>query len=346
MTATKRIAKPNPTNISWATHTFNPLYKNISHELGRVAHGCNKVSPACSNCYSELMNVEQRFLGDGKPYKGISYNDMYFDRPSLKELSKGKKQKAIFICSMTDWAAVNEFVRMDDAVDLLQACATSKHLCYLLTKRAECLPEILRLWQIKYRVDEWPPNVWLGFTAENQKWFDKRWQHFTDEDGVLGRFSDVNVFVSYEPALDRLVLPESFYYNPYRVGHREPTHEPLIIKYRDNGTAYSPELEFKKLNTSGGRWLIAGGESGTKARKYSDLKKWFVDIKNQCNKSGVKFFFKQWGTYIPKLNEWIVPGAIETAQEHQHDMVNGARRKDNDLLFGQAFKDTPLNRGS
>jgi len=325
MTSVKRIAKPNPTNISWATHTFNPLYKNVSHELGRVAHGCNKVSPACSNCYSELMNMQQRFLGDGKPYKGISYNDMYFDRPSLKELSKGKKQKAIFICSMTDWAAVNEFVRMDDAVDLLQACATSKHLCYLLTKRAECLPEILRLWQIKYRVDEWPRNVWLGFTAEDQKWFDKRWQHFTDEDGVLGRFGDVNVFVSYEPALGALVLPYSFY--PELTSFCSDT----------NGINYV----YKK-----NRWLIAGGESGTNARKFTDLKKWFVDIKNQCVNNGVLFHFKQWGMYIPKLNEWIVPGAIETAQEHQHDMVNGARRKDNDLLFGQAFKDTPLNGGN
>ena len=224
------------------------------------------------------------------------------------------------------------------------------------------MPEILRLWQIKYRVDEWPPNVWLGFTAENQKWFDKRWQHFTDEaDGVLGRFPDVNVFVSYEPALGGLVLPDSFIKSVYHSFAKNGMDYELnhgVNCYCDDCMGLSKlmtnkthlyGIEYKNYNngwlygTKHGRWLIAGGESGTKARKYSDLKKWFVDIKNQCTKSGVKFFFKQWGTYIPKLNEWIVPGAIETAQEHQHDMVNGARRKDNDLLFGQAFKDTPLN---
>jgi protein gp37 len=40
-------------------------------------------------------------------------------------------------------------------------------------------------------------------------------------------------------------------------------------------------------------WVIAGGESGPKARPIR--REWVVDIKNQCREADVPFFFKQWG---------------------------------------------------
>jgi len=40
-------------------------------------------------------------------------------------------------------------------------------------------------------------------------------------------------------------------------------------------------------------WIIVGGESGPKARTMK--KDWVLDIRDQCNKANVKFFFKQWG---------------------------------------------------
>ena len=40
-------------------------------------------------------------------------------------------------------------------------------------------------------------------------------------------------------------------------------------------------------------WVIVGGESGSQSRAMK--KSWVVDIKNQCEKSKVAFFFKQWG---------------------------------------------------
>jgi len=45
-------------------------------------------------------------------------------------------------------------------------------------------------------------------------------------------------------------------------------------------------------------WVIVGGESGAKARLMK--KEWVLDIKDQCEKSGVKFFFKQWGGFHKK----------------------------------------------
>lgn len=50
-----------------------------------------------------------------------------------------------------------------------------------------------------------------------------------------------------------------------------------------------------KLNLDGIDWVIVGGESGVNARPMKE--EWVLNIKEQCEKQGVAFFFKQWGTY-------------------------------------------------
>jgi protein gp37 len=52
------------------------------------------------------------------------------------------------------------------------------------------------------------------------------------------------------------------------------------------------------LDLDGIDWVIAGGESGPGARKMRE--EWVRDIRDQCTKSGVAFFFKQWGGLRPK----------------------------------------------
>ena len=47
------------------------------------------------------------------------------------------------------------------------------------------------------------------------------------------------------------------------------------------------------LDLSGIDWVIVGGESGPGAREMK--KKWVVDIRDQCERENVLFFFKQWG---------------------------------------------------
>lgn len=48
-----------------------------------------------------------------------------------------------------------------------------------------------------------------------------------------------------------------------------------------------------KLNLKNIDWVIVGGESGRKPRPMK--KEWVLDIKQQCEKKNVAFFFKQWG---------------------------------------------------
>ncbi|MCZ2357674.1 MAG: phage Gp37/Gp68 family protein [Bacteroidia bacterium] len=47
------------------------------------------------------------------------------------------------------------------------------------------------------------------------------------------------------------------------------------------------------LNLKGIDWVIVGGESGRTPRPMK--KEWVMDIKEQCKKKDVAFFFKQWG---------------------------------------------------
>lgn len=53
-----------------------------------------------------------------------------------------------------------------------------------------------------------------------------------------------------------------------------------------------------KLELSGIHWVIAGGESGPRARPLKP--EWIRDIRDQCVDADVRFFFKQWGGIRPK----------------------------------------------
>lgn len=47
------------------------------------------------------------------------------------------------------------------------------------------------------------------------------------------------------------------------------------------------------FSLKGIHWVIVGGESGPRARPMT--KEWVLAIRDKCRKSGVPFFFKQWG---------------------------------------------------
>lgn len=53
-------------------------------------------------------------------------------------------------------------------------------------------------------------------------------------------------------------------------------------------------------------WVIVGGESGPRARPMDP--RWVIDIRNQCVRAGVAFFFKQWGGRSPKTGGRLLEG--------------------------------------
>ncbi|MDE2968134.1 MAG: phage Gp37/Gp68 family protein [Chloroflexota bacterium] len=56
-----------------------------------------------------------------------------------------------------------------------------------------------------------------------------------------------------------------------------------------------PLLGALDLDLHGIHWVIAGGESGPRARAMDP--NWVRSVRDQCAGAGVPFFFKQWGAY-------------------------------------------------
>ncbi|MFC3894457.1 DUF5131 family protein [Lentzea rhizosphaerae] len=69
--------------------------------------------------------------------------------------------------------------------------------------------------------------------------------------------------------------------------------EPLIGPLRD-------------INLEHVDWVIVGGESGANARAVDE--EWIVDIRDQCSRADVAFFFKQWGGRTPKAGGRLLQG--------------------------------------
>src|SRR5579875_3165294 len=75
-------------------------------------------------------------------------------------------------------------------------------------------------------------------------------------------------------------LPRVGYLRQAAVAHRFLSVEPLL---EDLG----------RIDLSGIDWVIAGGESGARARPMQPA--WIRSLREQCRAAGVPFFFKQWG---------------------------------------------------
>jgi len=74
----------------------------------------------------------------------------------------------------------------------------------------------------------------------------------------------------------------------FRIDHLRETA--AHIKFISLEPLLGPILD---LDLTGIDWVIVGGESGPGARPMK--KEWVTDIRDQCLKSDVAFFFKQWG---------------------------------------------------
>lgn len=61
-----------------------------------------------------------------------------------------------------------------------------------------------------------------------------------------------------------------------------------------------------ELNLRGIDWVIVGGESGPGARPMEQV--WVMEIKEQCRKARVPFFFKQWGGFSKKKSGRLLQG--------------------------------------
>lgn len=260
------------TSIEWTDYTFN------------ICWGCQRVSPACKFCYAETFS-KRVGLDLWKPQgERRTFGAKYWAEPLKwdRKAAKAGVRYRVFCCSMADVFEDHPTVA-GERPKLWELIAKTPNLDWLLlTKRPENV-EAMVPWHT-----DWPANVWLGTTVENQEYADIRIPLLISTSARLK-------FVSYEPALGPVNFdPPTCTY----CGEQEAV-------YGDDGaTPFCPECDSEMgfgawLNplNDGIAWVIGGGESGPQARAMHP--EWMRDARDQCKEAGVPFLFKQWGEWRP-----------------------------------------------
>lgn len=118
--------------------------------------------------------------------------------------------------------------------------------------------------------DQPPANVWIGTTVEDQERADQRIPELLKIPAKVR-------FLSCEPLLG-------------------PVDLSLWLPDQDADQDTTAFHSFHHPEDSL-HWIIAGGESGPRARPSNP--DWFRSLRDQCQAAGVPFFFKQWGEWLP-----------------------------------------------
>lgn len=103
--------------------------------------------------------------------------------------------------------------------------------------------------------------------------------------------------------------------------------------------SYEPAIGPLRLPAEGSRpdWIICGGESGKNARPMTP--NWARDIRNDCERDGVAFFFKQWGSF--QSNPLVVEQGMTLSAAKAVGDGNG---KGGALLDGRLWREHPIRQ--
>lgn len=160
-------------SIEWTESTWNPLT------------GCTKISPGCKHCYAERMAHRLQAMGSANYRNGFT---LTLHEHVLEYPLRWKKPQMIFVNSMSD--LFHEDVPLDFILRVFDVMRRSYwHIFQVLTKRS------VRLMELNTEID-WPPNVWMGVSVENQKYM-YRIDHLRNTDAHIK-------FLSLEPLLGPL----------------------------------------------------------------------------------------------------------------------------------------------
>ena len=345
------------TKIQWTDATWNPMT------------GCTRVSPGCENCYIDWappFRIEGRHFtetcehcgGDGfEPMTGKfreshsctncsgegevrsnaigSSTGVRLHPDRLDQPLRWRRPRRVFVNSLSDLfheQVPDEYIARIFAVMAL----APQHTFQCLTKRHGRMRSLLSSQGFRHEVARamdairsaratgrtqqsvavdppWPLlNVWLGVTVEDQKRADLRIPALLDTPAAVR-------FLSCEPLLGRVRLCScdgaafETQKHPFIVNDSCPLHGSVRVD-----------------------WVIAGGESGPDARPMHP--DWARSLRDQCQKIGVPFFFKQWGEWAP--DEWV------DAEEVRHVGRKLGKRAAGRDLDGRTWDEYPTRADS
>ena len=259
------------TEIAWCDATWNP-----------IRGGCTRIAPGCVNCYAERM-MARGLPGLNSPTTGEPFAVMTAAGPrwtgkgeliesQLEVPLHWKRPRRIFVNSISDTFHKDVPDEWIDRIFAVMALCP-RHTFIVLTKRGKRMREYMTTVYMCNRVLE----QMVAMTPDRGVW---AW------DGMAEMFKRIwlGVSASTRPDLDAQI--EHLRATPAAV--RFLSLEPLIA---DLGT----------IDLSGIGWVIVGGESGPGARPMHP--DWVRSIKDQCVAAHVPFFFKQWGEWLPSMQD-------------------------------------------
>ena len=264
------------TSIEWTERTWNPVT------------GCDRVSAGCDHCYALTLAARLKAMGsrryqlDGHPLTsgpgfGLQLHHDLVDAPR-----QWRKPAVVFVNSMSD--LFHERIPFEFLAAVFATMeATPQHTYQILTKRATHLTRVAgRL--------PWPPNVWMGVSVELQVQVARRVRR-------LLRVPAAVRFLSVEPLLG----PVNLYpllcecidlYGANGLPLGDPAKRWRCVEC---GALHQQE---RLYGTRSIHWVIAGGESGPRARPCNP--NWLRALRDQCRDGGVPFFLKQIGGHPDK----------------------------------------------
>lgn len=247
------------TAIEWCDSTIN------------LWIGCTRVSAGCDNCYAATLAVRFRVVWDAPPKKTgpASWDKIEsYQRGAARFMAKHGRARRVFVNSMSDFFDNQAPREWRDA-----ACARMEladHVMFLLvTKRPQNVAKMVPAHWLK--PGGWPPNVWLGVTAENQEQYNLRVAWLLSVPGV-----DV-AFISMEPMLGEIDAGRS-------ISHSARERSEFVTRYTKK------IFDWDRIGKL--RWVIIGGESGRKARPMPE-KGSIARLANRYQASGISVFVKQ-----------------------------------------------------
>lgn len=312
--------------IEWTDATWN------------IVTGCTKVSPGCAHCYAK-RNWPRLAANPKTRYYGRAFTDVATHEELLNQPMAWKKPRKIFPCATSDLfhPEVSDHF-LDRAFAVM--CVARHHTYQVLTKRVERMRDYLlspgRALAIQRQVFDiykthpdirasiecgqtpgmfnargtrpadakvYLPHVWIGTSVENQDTANERIPLLLEIPAAVR-------WLSVEPLLG----PISFSWAKW--------HQYTF------GDEKQPLDEFDGIH--GIHWVVVGGESGSKGRPMDP--DWARALRDQCQRAGITFMFKQWGEWSPNEDAKTLArtgkkasGRLLDAQLHDNFPQTGVR---------------------
>lgn len=293
----------NVTLINWSSATWNPY------------SGCEEVSEECAHCYAKEIAEQKRGTLAFPHGFDLTMRPHKFKEPGALLRSQGPQ--LIFVNSMSDPGLTGSGKMKNPGSGQLAEIPDEalgrfwdtmadvpEHRYQVLTKRPLAVLEFLK--RTKRTI---PPSVWMGVTIGLQKsaWRLDALRRLRDEVGAK------LIFVSAEPLLGSLRQLDLTGVDWLISGGMSGRRFAQVDQLRRKARTLTGEPQRKALAQAAGLerlFLVrrGEGENDYKVQPTEEGTRWVRELRDNCEKHGTAYWFKQWGGSNPHHGGRLLDG--------------------------------------